>query len=501
MTSVLELEGVEKSFAGVHALRDIDFRVDAGEVHVLLGENGAGKSTLIKILAGIHRPDAGVMRLDGTPVRFDGPAAAVRAGIGTIHQELQLVPKLSVAENVLLGRQPRRFGIVSANAVVRAATPWLDVVGLDVDPRRPVETLGIARRQLVEIAKALSLESRILILDEPTAALTAQESSRLFDVMRRLRREGVAQVFISHHLEEIPLVGDRATVLRDGRAVGEVVASAPESELIRLMVGRSIDTQYPRIPAATEGAAPLLEVRQLTSRGRFDDISFDVRPGEVLGLAGLVGAGRTEVLRAIAGVDSVDGGEVRIAGARVPSGRLGSAIARGIALVPEDRKGQGLVLGRSVADNIGLASVRRDARAGFIAPRAQWTSAGSIATRLGIRMRGLGQAVRTLSGGNQQKVVIGKWLDAGVRVLLLDEPTRGVDVGARVELYELINGFTADGGAVVMVSSDLPEAIGMADRLLVMTGGRIVGGFDRGAATQESVMKLAVKEVDSSRVH
>jgi len=380
----------------------------------------------------------------------------------------------------------------------RLATEALTTVGLQIDPRTPAGELGIARQQLVEIAKALSLKARLLILDEPTASLTKHEIKHLFGVIGQLRSEGVGMVFISHHLDEISAIGDSVTVIRDGKFVAEVPATTPEGELVRLMVGRSIDEQFPR--RATPPKEPLLSVQGLTRKGAFTDVSFEVRAGEVLGIAGLVGAGRTEVVRAIAGADSYDSGTVTVDGKPLPRGRIAAAVAAGLGLVPEDRKAFGLVLGASVEENLGYATLMSSARYGLVDRRGQAQRAGAVAKRLSVRMRGLDQRVGALSGGNQQKVVLGRWISAGSRILLLDEPTRGVDVGAKVEIYQLMNEITAAGGAVVMVSSELPEVLGMSDRILVMSDGRVAGVLASADADQNTVMSLAVKEVESDRV-
>lgn len=501
-SELIRLDNVTKGFAGSLAVDGVDLTVHAGEVHVLLGENGAGKSTLIKMLAGVHQPDSGRIFVGGVETRIDDTHHSHRLGIATIHQEFNLIPALSIAENILLGRQPHRLGFVSARVTRRLVRPLLDRVGLDVDAGRPVSSLGVARQQLVEIAKALSLDARILILDEPTAALTDQEVNRLFTVMRSLRNDGVGQVYISHRLGEVPQIGDRVSVLRDGRKVAEIEAQAPEQDFVRAMVGRSIDAQYPRrTPSAPRPEEPLLRVRSLSRAGAFDDITFDVQAGEVLGFAGLVGAGRTELVRAITGADSYQSGEVSVRGQTLARHNVRAAADAGIGHVPEDRKTQGLVLGADVRDNLSVANLRRYNRGGFIRQRQLNVDTDRVAARLGVRMRSIRQSVRTLSGGNQQKVVFGKWVLAGASILFLDEPTRGVDVGARVEIYELINEITDAGGAVIMVSSDLPEVIGMSDRILVMAGGRLSGEVSGSEATQEAVMALAVKEVESSRVY
>ncbi|MFF6780056.1 ATP-binding cassette domain-containing protein [Streptomyces sp. NPDC012510] len=489
---LLRIEGIRKTFPGVVALDGVDFDLRRGEVHVLLGENGAGKSTLIKMLSGAYTPDAGRILAQGEEVRIHGAQDSERLGIATIYQEFNLVPDLTVAENIFLGRQPRRFGMIDRKRMEADAAALLERVGVKVSPRARVRELGIARLQMVEIAKALSLDARVLIMDEPTAVLTTEEVEKLFSIVRRLRADGVGVVFITHHLEEIAALGDRVTVIRDGRSVGQVPASTPQDELVRLMVGRSIEQQYPRQQGDSGAGEALLVVEGLTRDGVFHDVSFEVRAGEVVGIAGLVGAGRTEVVRAVFGADPYDKGAVRVRGSAVPKDDVNAAMTAGIGLVPEDRKGQGLLLDASVEENLGLVTLRGATRGGFVNLKGQRVNAARVAEQLGVRMAGLHQHVRTLSGGNQQKVVIGKWLLADTKVLILDEPTRGIDVGAKVEIYELINELTAAGAAVLMISSDLPEVLGMSDRVLVMAQGRIAGELPAAEATQDAVMALAV---------
>ncbi|MGX1710193.1 sugar ABC transporter ATP-binding protein [Streptomyces albidoflavus] len=506
---LLRIENIRKTFPGVVALDSVDFDLRRGEVHVLLGENGAGKSTLIKMLSGAYRPDSGTIYAEGREVRIQSAQDAERLGIATIYQEFNLVPDLTVAENIFLGRQPRRFGLIDRKKMEADAEELLARVGVQVSPRARVRDLGIARLQMVEIAKALSLDARVLIMDEPTAVLTSEEVEKLFAIVRQLRADGVGIVFITHHLEEIAALGDRVTVLRDGRSVEQVPASTPEDELVRLMVGRSIDQQYPR--EHPEQGEPLLTVRGLTRDGVFQDVGFEVRAGEIVGLAGLVGAGRTEVARAVFGADPYDRGSVEVLGRELPRHDVNAAMTAGLGLVPEDRKGQGLVLDASVQENLGLVTLKAASRGGLVDLKGQRTAAARIAEQLGVRMAGLGQHVRTLSGGNQQKVVIGKWLLADTKVLILDEPTRGIDVGAKVEIYQLMNELTASGHAVLMISSDLPEVLGMSDRVLVMAQGRVAGELAGDAATQDAVMALAVttppsndpavKEVEARRGH
>jgi ribose transport system ATP-binding protein len=495
VTEFLAMTGIRKTYPGVVALAGVDFDLRESEVHVILGENGAGKSTLIKVLGGVVQPDAGEIRIDGSPARITSAADAKARGIATIHQELALVPQLSVAENLFLGQLPRRFGIVDRRALMRQAEELLDRVGATVDPLRVVGTLGVAQQQMIEIAKALSGEVRVLIMDEPTASLSGQETERLFELVRELAGRGVGVIFISHHLEEVPEIGSRVTVLRDGATVGEVPATTSRAELVRLMVGRTVDAQYPHEPRKPQ--EPLLTVEHLTRHGVFEDVSFEVHAGEVLGIAGLIGAGRTELVRSIFGADPVDDGTVTVAGKRLRHGSPQAAREVGLGLVPEDRKTQGLVLGLSVAENLGLATLDVVSHGGLIDRGAVRHRADRMVDSLGVHTPDLDVAVRTLSGGNQQKVAIGKWLLAESKVLILDEPTRGVDVGAKVEIYQLINGLTAAGGAVVLVSSELVEVLSMSDRLLVMAEGRITGELVAARATQEKVMELAVREKES----
>lgn len=488
---ILELKHVSKSFGPVNVIDDVSVAVYPGSVQALLGENGAGKSTIIKMMAGVHQPDSGEILIDGQPTKLATTRDAEAHGIATIYQELNLVPSLSVAENIMLGRTPHTGGIVNFSQLREKAQKALDFIGLDVDLDATVGELGLARQQLVEIAKALSMDARLLILDEPTAALTGNEIDQLFRVVDDLKARGVGMVFISHHLDEIARIADSVSVLRDGHFVAEVSADTAEDEFVRLMVGRDIDDRYPRKASAPGGV--LLNVDKLSSAGKFRDISLQVRAGEVVGIAGLVGAGRTEVIRAIAGADPYDSGTITVRDKQLRKGDVAAGIRAGIGHVPEDRKNQGLILDASVSDNIGLATLRSSARAALADRKGQRRRAETVAERLRIRMADSAQLIRNLSGGNQQKAVFGKWVMAESTVLLLDEPTRGVDVGAKVEIYTIINDITAQGGAVLMASSDLPEVLGMSDRVLVMSGGRIAGELDP-TATQDDVMSLAVSK-------
>ncbi|MFI6948091.1 sugar ABC transporter ATP-binding protein [Streptomyces sp. NPDC050422] len=499
MTPVLALEGVSKSFGAVRALRGVSLRLYAGEAHALAGENGAGKSTLIKALAGVHRPDAGTVLLDGEPVEFHGPADARDAGVAVIYQEPTLFPDLSVAENIFVGRQPRRsLGRVDHRAVRRAAADLFERLGVDLDPDQPARGLSIADQQLVEIAKALSFDARVLIMDEPTAALTGSEVARLFGVVRTLRAEGAAVLFISHRLEEIFALCQRVTTLRDGAWISsEPLEGLSEDDLVRRMVGRDLDELYPK--QRTEVGEVALRVSRLTREGVFTDVSFAVRRGEIVGLAGLVGAGRSEVARAVFGVDRFDAGEVEVLGRKLRSGAPSVAMAAGLALVPEDRRAQGLVMDMSIERNIGLTGFATTTRAGLMNRAAERDRAVDWAVKLQVKYARLADVVGTLSGGNQQKVVLAKWLATSPQVLIVDEPTRGIDVGTKAEVHRLLSSLAAEGVAVLMISSDLPEILGMADRVLVMHEGRLAAEIPRSEVTEETVMAAATGRADRGR--
>ncbi|SDS51477.1 monosaccharide ABC transporter ATP-binding protein, CUT2 family [Streptomyces sp. TLI_053] len=492
---VLALQGVSKSFGAVRALRDVSLRLYAGEAHALAGENGAGKSTLIKTLAGVHRPDTGTVLLDGSPVEFHGPGDARDAGVAVIYQEPTLFPDLSVAENIFVGRQPRRsLGRVDHKAVMQAAAALFRRLGVDLDPAQPARGLSIADQQLVEIAKALSFDARVLIMDEPTAALTGSEVERLFGVVKALREQGAAVLFISHRLEEIFALCQRVTTLRDGGWIAsELLAGLTEGDLVRRMVGRDLSELYPKQTAEIGEVA--LSVRRLTREGVFTDVSFEVRRGEIVGLAGLVGAGRSEVARAIFGVDKWDGGRVHLDGRPLRPGAPSTAMAAGLALVPEDRRAQGLVMEMSIERNVNLTGFDSTSRAGLMNRSAERDRALDWATKLQVKYSRLANVVGTLSGGNQQKVVLAKWLATNPKVLIVDEPTRGIDVGTKAEVHRLLSELATQGLAVLMISSDLPEILGMADRVLVMHEGRLTADIPRREATEETVMAAATGRV------
>ena len=492
---IIELDGVSKSFGPVRALSEVSLRLYGGEVHGLAGENGAGKSTLIKALAGVHQPDTGTVRRDGEPVVFHGPADARDAGVAVIYQEPTLFPDLSVAENIFMGRQPRTsLGRIDRTAIRTATADLFARLGVGLRPEDPARGLSIADQQIVEIAKALSFDAKVLIMDEPTAALTGSEVARLFGVVRTLRDAGAAVLFVSHRLEEFFEICQRVTTLRDGRWIStEPVEGLTEDDIVQRMVGRSLDELYPK--QDTDVGAVALDVRRLTREGVFTDVSFEVRTGEIVGLAGLVGAGRSEVARAVFGIDKWDAGSVEVLGRRLPAASPTAAMSAGLALVPEDRRAQGLVLDMSIERNIGLAGLRALSRLGLMSRSGERDRAKDWAIRLQVKFARLADAVSTLSGGNQQKVVLAKWLATAPKVLIVDEPTRGIDVGTKAEVHRLLSQLAADGMAVLMISSDLPEILGMADRVLVMHEGRLTAEIPRAEATEEAVMAAATGRV------
>jgi rhamnose transport system ATP-binding protein len=489
--AVVELRGVAKSFGGVHALQGVDLALAPGEVHALVGENGAGKSTLVRILGGVHQPDAGTVVIAGEEVQLHGPRDARGRGIAVIHQEPALFPDLDVAENVFMGRQPldRSRGI-AWKQMYREVGELMHQLGVALDPRAPVQGLSVADQQLVEIAKALSTDARVVVMDEPTAALSSRETEELFRIIKDLRERGVAVLFISHRLEEVFALSDTVTVLRDGAHV--VTASAAELDtgaLIRHMVGRDLGELFPK--EAAEIGEPALEVRGLTREGVFRDISFSLRRGEIVGLAGLVGAGRSEVARAIFGIDPLDGGEILRDGRPVRTGSPRAAMQAGLAFVPEDRQHQGLVLEMAIEDNATLPFLRRLSHFGLVNRRRERKIAADFTNRLQVKAAGLQIPVRALSGGNQQKVVIAKWLATDPKILVLDEPTRGIDIGTKAEVHRIVSGLAAQGMAILLISSELPEVLAMSDRVLVMHEGRLTGEFSRDEAGQEAIMRAA----------
>jgi rhamnose transport system ATP-binding protein len=491
-TALLEVHDVTKSFGAVAAVQGVSFPLYGGEAHALVGENGAGKSTIVKMLAGVYRPDTGTLRVRGADVDFAGPADAKAAGIAVIYQEPTLFPDLSVAENIAMGNQPlTRLRQIDRKAMHATADRLFTRLGVHIDPARPARGLSIADQQLVEIAKALSSEARVLIMDEPTAALSGVEVERLFTVVRSLRDEGAAILFISHRFEEITELCERVTIMRDGKHVAtEMVADLTVDDMIRRMVGRDLSALFPK--QEVEPGEVMLEISGLTREGVFRDISFQVRAGEIVALAGLVGAGRSEVMQAVFGVDPYDSGSVLFKGKRLKSGNPRAAMAAGMALVPEDRRQQGLIMELSIERNITLPRARKLARLGLLFGGVEKRAAATWAEKLQTKLGKLSDAVGTLSGGNQQKVVLAKWLATAPQLLIVDEPTRGIDVGTKAEVHRLMSSLAADGLAVVMVSSELPEVLGMADRIIVLREGRVAAELSRAEATEESVMYAAM---------
>ncbi|MFE1349521.1 sugar ABC transporter ATP-binding protein [Streptomyces sp. NPDC058757] len=479
---LLTMNRITKSFPGVRALDGVDLEVHAGEVHCLLGQNGAGKSTLIKVLAGAHQPDDGEITWAGEPVSLTSPIAAMRRGIATIYQELDLVHGLSVAENVFLGNEPTSAGFVVRGARARAAAGrLLERLGHpEIDPARLVGELSAAQQQIVSMARALSHEVRLIVMDEPSAALDPDEVDNLFRIVAELTADGVAVVYISHRLEEIRRIGDRVTVLKDGRSVagGLPADTTPTRDIVALMTGRTVEHVFPVRPDGAGGAAtardPVLEVEGLARRGEFAPLDLELRPGEIVGLAGLVGSGRSEILETIYGARRPDAGRVLVDGVPLRPGSVRAAVRAGIGLAPEERKAQALLMLESVGSNVSVSTLSRYSRAGWLDRRAERAAAHDAVRELSLRPDDPDAAIRTLSGGNQQKAVLARWLLRGCKVLLLDEPTRGVDIGARAELYAVIRRLADEGLAVLLVSSEVPEVLGLADRVLVLREGSVV---------------------------
>lgn len=488
---LLQMRGIVKEFPGVKALDQVDFTLLRGEIHALLGENGAGKSTLMKVLSGVYQKDGGEIKLDGQSVNITGPRQAQKLGIGIIHQEMNLVPALTVRENVFLGREPQKLlGFVDKQQMHRETKEVLNRLGTEISPEALVGELSIGAQQMVEIAKALSYETRILIMDEPTAALTERESEHLFQIVRQLAASGVGIVYISHRMEELFALSDRITVMRDGTYVDTVITKETSFDsLVKLMVGRELTERFPK-KAASIGAE-VIKVSHFSRKGILHDVSLTARAGEIVGISGLMGAGRTELARAIFGIDKVDQGEIFIDGNKQSIHSCIDAIKAGIALITEDRKNQGLVLPMSVGDNISLAVLGDVCKQSFISKAAEDALIDRQIKELKIKTPNAAQLVKNLSGGNQQKVVIAKWLSANPKVLIMDEPTRGVDVGAKAEIYYIMNMLAAAGVAILMISSELPEVLGMSDRILVMCRGRLAGEFTAAEATQEKIMAYA----------
>ena len=491
---VLRMTGISKEFPGIRALADVDLEVYAGEVHAIVGENGAGKSTLMKVLNGVYQPDAGTIEVQGEEVRLTEPTEARRRGIGMVYQELNLVPDLTVAENITLGSMPHSGPFIDRRRIAQSANRVLEMLDAGLDSRARVATLSISEQQLVEIAKVLREDPSIVVFDEPTSSLGERETRTLFNVIRRLRERGIAIIYISHRLQEVMEIGDRVTVLRDGRRIEtrDIAGTTPE-QMVRLMVGRELAEMFPKLPLIP--GEPVLRVESISATGRFANISLVVREHEIVGLGGLVGSGRTEVARAIFGLDHIDSGRIEVRGRAVGGSGVRRRIGAGIALVPEDRKGEGIIPELSVRENVTLPIITRITNALIVLLRRERAIAQEIVGRLNVVPPHVERPIGSLSGGNQQKVVLGKWLLAKPQVLVLDEPTRGVDVGAKADIHRIIGEFARDGGAVLMISSELPELLAVCDRIFVLHEGNLAAEIPRTEMNEESVMRAATGQV------
>ncbi len=495
MENILEMRNINKYFYGVHALNNVNFSVRKGEVHVLIGENGAGKSTLMKIISGAYKKDSGEIWFDGEKFDITNPLDAQNRGISIIYQEFNLIPGLSVAENIFLGREPlKKSGMIDWRVLYKNTNELLERLKADINPGQMVKKLSVAQQQFVEISKALSFGARLIIMDEPSATLTPKELEKLFDVIRDLKSRGVSIIYISHHLDELFEIGDRYTVLRDGEWIAtDEIKSADKNQIIKLMVGREITNSYPE--RSNQPGEVILEVKNLNRQGILKDISLTLRKGEILGIAGLVGSGRTELVRALYGADPVDSGEVILNNQKVSIYSPKDSIKYGIGLLPEDRKQQGLVLEQSVKNNVTLANLEKIKNRILLNVEKEKEKVGNYIEELGIKTPGQDILALNLSGGNQQKVVLAKWLFTDSDILIFDEPTRGIDVGAKYEIYLLMNELTRQGKSIIMISSELPEIIGISDRVIVIHKGRITGEYDRLELDQERIMKSAAGEV------
>ncbi len=491
--NMLECRQVSKYFPGVKALDAVDFTARAGEVQALIGENGAGKSTLVKILTGIYRPDAGEVEVEGRPVEFRSPLDAQAAGIAAIHQEAAMFPDLSVAENIYMGHHQRlpRLPFLSWPGMRRRTRELLRELELDIDPDTPVRSLSVAQRHMVEIVKALSQEARIVIMDEPTSALSLREVEDLYQIVRRLKEAGRAVVFISHKFEDIYEIADTFTVLRDGRLAGTGVVGRTEVDrIIHMMIGRPLNQMFPKAPARPGGT--ILAVEGLSRAGAFRDVSFELRRGEILGFFGLVGSGRSEVMRAVFGVEAADTGTVRVEGEAVRAAGPAEAMERGIAYVPEDRQLQGTILPMNIRENVTLPILDTLAARAFLNLGRERAVTEEYGRRMEVRAAGWEQAVNSLSGGNQQKVVLAKWLATRPKILILDEPTKGIDVATKARVHEFISRLAGEGLGIILVSSEMPEILGMADRIVVMHEGRVTGRYARGEADPQKLIRAAM---------
>ena len=489
--TILVMENISKSFPGVKALNDVQLTVHKGTVHALMGENGAGKSTLMKVLIGIYSAENGNITFQGKPVTIDNTETALKLGISMIHQELSPVPYMSVAENIFLGREPLgRFGLIDKRKMISDTKELLNRLEININPSAIMKTLSVASTQMVEIAKAISYEASLIIMDEPTSAITEREVAHLFRMIRTLKEKGVAIIYITHKMDEVFQIADEVTVFRDGRHIATVPASQTDkNSLIAMMVGRELTNIFPKEDAPI--GEVVLSVRNLTRKGIVQDISFDLRRGEILGLAGLMGSGRTEVIQGIFGIEKIDSGEIKISGKQVQIDSPADAIKHGLALLTEDRKLTGIMGVLPVRDNMMIASLGSYAKAGFLNRRLIDETCNREKGRLEIKTPSMDQVIKLLSGGNQQKVLVSRWLLTAPEILILDEPTRGIDVGAKAEIHKLMSKLAQEGKAIIMISSELPEILGMSDRVLVMHEGKVGGEFQRKDATQENIMRAA----------
>ncbi len=491
----LRMSNISKSFSGVHALKGVQLELRPGEVHALLGENGAGKSTLVKVITGVHQPDTGEMYLNDQLLHLSDPRHATAVGISAIYQELSIFPDLDIAENIFVGRRPMNAaGFVDWRSMYRESEKLLGSLGVNMDLKRKARYLSIAQQQMIEVARALSLHARILIMDEPTSALTLNEVADLFQIVRRLRDDGTAILFISHRLEELFEIADRVTVLRDGTYVDtRSMDGVTQEELIRMMVGRTVTELFPK--KEVDIGDVILQVKNLSKRGTFQNVSFELHKGEILGMAGLVGAGRTEVSQAIFGVEPADEGTIEIEGQPLRITNPRQAMEMGMAYVPEDRQRHGLITPMDITDNITLPRLTSFAKRGWLNNKETQKAAFEAANQMEVKATTVFQKVRELSGGNQQKIVLAKWLSMNPKILILDEPTRGIDIGTKAAVHKLMTNLASQGIAILMISSELPEVLGMSDRILVMHEGHVTGLFNRSEATQENIMMAATQAV------
>ena len=489
---ILRMTGIEKRFSGVHALKSASFELRAGEVHALMGENGAGKSTLIKVLSGIHKRDGGTIEFFGKPVEFANIAESQKAGISVIHQELNMMNHLTVAQNIYIGREPMKGIMIDDRKMVRSAGELFRHIGVNIEPEIMLGTLTVGKQQMVEIAKAISHDCKLLVLDEPTAALTQPEVEELFKIMNDLRNKGIGMIYISHRMDEINRISDRVTVMRDGEYIGTVnTKDTSKDEIVRMMVGRVIYGDKKEKSNVSQNAETVLEVRHLSAGKEVKDVSFSLRKGEILGFAGLMGAGRTETARAIYGADPKDSGEIFVRGKKVRIRQPEQAVKNGICYLSEDRKRYGLLLIKSVAENSALASIDNLTKAGWINDKSITKAAAETNALLRTKTPSMYQELKNLSGGNQQKVIVARWLIKNSDIFIFDEPTRGIDVGAKSEMYELMEKLAAQGKSIIMISSELAEIQRLSDRVIVMCEGRITAELDIADATQEEIMKYA----------